>query len=565
MLNQSKIYELEIDRMRLQNILAVFTAVSLLFLCILSVGSMGPKKLIIDPVTDTSCEDVLTFSDDDGNINQSESYKCILCKEFRADQSSKIMNFRLDLYAPSKDLKIYREYETKFNISVLESDSTLTSCSNLALTSKQSSFPMIDKSLYTDFNKKSKSGTWDIVLNNTEMYGRPDCTKRDERTGKFKCVTDIYGEMDFSQESKKLAIMLTYPLSKEQKAKKEQIDFFLIYNNEDFYKFILLFQILISIASLAAFAYVLHKLLPYKFQDWLAIHKWILALLLTQAFLDNSFSILNDFVESRIFEYMSEIGKNVHLILLLYYWVSVFDRILIQHLQSPMFNEWAEKIKVILLTSLFILNFGYNIYISIESLENEYKELFHLRVLLDFIKFLITFLEVSYGVYFIILTSLYIRLLRRGKLRKDTSSLVLFGFTSISFVLTTISLTLSPYSEGSFDYLAVRGFIGIYTITVGILYVPCGLRKAASELDMTTMHEREEIMKNAYGTDSGSSDEEHKSSSVESIDDIEQQKKKMIWERIQKQVETEEEEEGQDKVDKGKDEELEDDEEYIYM
>jgi len=206
MLNQSKIYELEIDRMRLQNILAVFTAVSLLFLCILSVGSMGPKKLIIDPITDTSCEDVLTFSDESGDIdasNQKESYKCILCKEFRADQSSKIMNFRLDLYAPSKDLKIYREYETHFNISVLETDSALASCSNLALTSKQSSFPMIDKSLYTDFNKNAKTGTWDIVLNNTEMYGSPDCTKKDERTGKFKCVTDIYGEMDFSQESKK--------------------------------------------------------------------------------------------------------------------------------------------------------------------------------------------------------------------------------------------------------------------------------------------------------------------------------------------------------------------------
>jgi len=69
--------------------------------------------------------------------------------------------------------------------------------------------------------------------------------------------------------------------------------------------------------------------------------------------------------------------------------------------------------------------------------------------------------------------------------------------------------------------------------------------------------------RNAYGTDSGSSDEEHKASSIESIDDLEQQKKKMIWERIQKQVETEEEEEN--KVDKGKDEELEDDEEYIYM
>ena len=37
----------------------------------------------------------------------------------------------------------------------------------------------------------------------------------------------------------------------------------------------------------------------------------------------------------------------------------------------------------------------------------------------------------------------------------------------------------------------------------------------------------------------------------------------MIWERIQKQVETEEE--NKEEVDKGKDEELEDDEEYIYM
>lgn len=37
----------------------------------------------------------------------------------------------------------------------------------------------------------------------------------------------------------------------------------------------------------------------------------------------------------------------------------------------------------------------------------------------------------------------------RGKLRKDISSLVLFGFTFISFILTTISLMLSPYSEGS--------------------------------------------------------------------------------------------------------------------
>jgi len=143
-----------------------------------------------------------------------EGYKCILCKEFRADQSSKIMNFRLDLYAPSQDLKIYREYETHINISVLESKSTSSQCSNLAMTSTQSTFPMIDKSLFAGFNKESKSGTWDIVLNNAEMYGRPDCTQKDEKTGKFKCVTDIYGEMDFSQEAKKLAIMLTYPLSK---------------------------------------------------------------------------------------------------------------------------------------------------------------------------------------------------------------------------------------------------------------------------------------------------------------------------------------------------------------
>lgn len=150
-----------------------------------------------------------------------DSYKCILCKEFRADQSSKIMNLRLDLYAPSQDLSIYREYETQFNVSVLETNSASASCGNLGLNSKQSSFPMIDKDLLKDFNKESKSGKWDVVLNNTMMYGVPDCTKKDEKTGKYKCVTDIYGEMDFSQESQKLAIMLLYPLSKVLSLKRE--------------------------------------------------------------------------------------------------------------------------------------------------------------------------------------------------------------------------------------------------------------------------------------------------------------------------------------------------------
>jgi hypothetical protein len=47
----------------------------------------------------------------------------------------------------------------------------------------------------------------------------------------------------------------------------------------------------------------------YERKEWLSLHKWILVLLLAQAFLDDPFALLQFMFQEKIFVVLSEVGK----------------------------------------------------------------------------------------------------------------------------------------------------------------------------------------------------------------------------------------------------------------
>lgn len=144
----------------------------------------------------------------------SGSYKCLLCKDFRFDQSAKIMNFQIDLFAPQKDLSLFKEPEKHFNMSVLESLSIATNCRSLSSLSNKNSFPSIDVENLQKINEGAGQNiAWNVLINNTVFNGVPNCDRKDEETKKAKCIIDAYGNLNFSKASQSLAIMLSIPLS----------------------------------------------------------------------------------------------------------------------------------------------------------------------------------------------------------------------------------------------------------------------------------------------------------------------------------------------------------------
>jgi len=124
------------------------------------------------------------------------------------------MNFRIDLYASKKDLSLFKDTETRFNISVLESMSITSTCKNTASISKKDSFPSVDAELLKNFKKDSyEKENWNVLLNNTLFNGVHECDKKSETNQNSKCIIDVYGDLNFNKNSKSIAIMLSVPLS----------------------------------------------------------------------------------------------------------------------------------------------------------------------------------------------------------------------------------------------------------------------------------------------------------------------------------------------------------------
>ena len=124
------------------------------------------------------------------------------------------MNFRLEIYTVPEHIHLFEELETRFNISVFESNRLDTPPDNLAGVSTRASFPLVDTAQVEKLNSRIKDeGTWALILNDYLFNGVPVCGEKVEGMDKLKCVIDVFGDMDLTENSKKLAIMLGFPLS----------------------------------------------------------------------------------------------------------------------------------------------------------------------------------------------------------------------------------------------------------------------------------------------------------------------------------------------------------------
>jgi len=167
------------------------------------------------------------------------------------------------------------------------------------------------------------------------------------------------------------------------------------------------------------FFWVYSKLDKYSSKDWLTLHKWILVLLLAHSFLDDPFLLLNFLFQNKLFILLSELGKNLHLTILFYFWISVYDKIIFENIPHNIFADWSEKIKVFLLSTYFALSTGYRAYMSIKSYENEYEDLYEYASLLWIIHIAIRVLQCLYAVYFLLLMFYYIKLTKQGKIQAN--------------------------------------------------------------------------------------------------------------------------------------------------
>lgn len=79
--------------------------------------------------------------------------------------------------------------------------------------------------------------------------------------------------------------------------------------------------------------------------------------------------------------------KLLHLTFLYYFWISVFDKILLENIPYGWFSRWAERIKVILLTAVLLMSilfYGYKelkvnyliTKITTKALENDFEDIF---------------------------------------------------------------------------------------------------------------------------------------------------------------------------------------------
>lgn len=124
------------------------------------------------------------------------------------------MNFRLEIYTAPEHIHLFEELETRFNISVFESNRIDTPPDNLTDISTRTSFPLVDTTQLEKLNSKIKDhGTWTLILNDYLFNGVPVCGEKVEGLNKLKCVIDVFGDMDLTENSQKLAIMLGFPLS----------------------------------------------------------------------------------------------------------------------------------------------------------------------------------------------------------------------------------------------------------------------------------------------------------------------------------------------------------------
>lgn len=124
------------------------------------------------------------------------------------------MNFRLEIYTASEHIHLFEELETRFNISVFESNRKDTPPDHLTEISTRASFPLVDSVKLEQLNNRNKDqGTWSLILNDFLFNGVPVCQEKGVGTDKPKCVIDVFGDMDLTENSKKLAIMLGFPLS----------------------------------------------------------------------------------------------------------------------------------------------------------------------------------------------------------------------------------------------------------------------------------------------------------------------------------------------------------------
>jgi len=281
---------------------------------------------------------------------------------------------------------------------------------------------------------------------------------------------------------------------------------------------------------------------------------------LAQILFNDPFEIVNIFFENRVWVLLSEFFKTFYVTLMLYFWLSVFDKILIENLSEGFFSNHAEKFKLFIIIALFLSIFSFNSYTLYMQYEDKYEELHREKQALALCEGTILVFQLIYLVYFIILAIVYIKMSLKGIILANTSSNLLYISSILVFIITTVNAiqdTQEIDQQTTLGYLAFHGLLSCYTIMLAYLYMPVQGAQG-QEIEFEMKKEQDQIFREVYGEDDAV-DEETKKPEHSKKDHKEHEKKKRVWEKIQKSMESEEDE-GKKKTDLD-----ENDDEYIYI
>jgi len=350
-----------------------------------------------------------------------------------------------------------------------------------------------------------------------------------------ECDLPLSEKLELNNPWRKLAFLVRIPLKEEERNALERVNFHLHYENERFTVYASIFNFVFIIATVLALYSCLKKLRGRSYGEWLVLHKWIVILLIVQLLFNDPFTFLNKMYENKLWMYLSEFFKTFYICLMLYFWLSVFDTILIENLSDRFFTNYAQKFKAFIIIVLFTNMFSFNSYILFMEYENEYDELFEEKATLASCRNVIMGAQIVYLVYFIILTMLYLKMAYKGVVPADRSANILYICSIIVFVFTTINVIkddLQNKEQSTLEYLAFHGILSVYVIMLSKLYMPLDGNEN-DEIEFEMRKEQDQIFREVYGEEEGNV-EETKTNEGSSSRDQEHKKKKSLGQNPEK-------------------------------
>jgi len=205
----------------------------------------------------------------------------------------------------------------------------------------------------------------------------------------------------------------------------------------------------------------------------------------------------------------------------------VFDKILIENLQEGCFARYAERIKLLIITTLFAATYIFNSYILYNEYANNYEELVHQKEILKTARDFIMTVQMIYCGYFFVLCVVYIKKAMSGFVPVNTSNNLLYISSIIVFIFTAFNVIkddMQIADQTTLEYLAFHGMLSGYVIMLAYLYMPVD-NASNQEIEFEMRKEQDKIFREVYGEEEeeGKRDEERPKSH-----DAEHKKKKIM-------------------------------------